>query len=105
MLEGHDEQVQLPAPARSRVGVLREWPMVLVLVGVAGSLAVVALGHFRRGSVLLAGAVVLAMFLRLLLTTEEAGMLAVRSKVVDVVCLAVLGIGLGVLAFAVPPPV
>ena len=83
----------------------REWPMALVLVGVAVSLAVVAIGHFRRGSVLLAGAVVLAMFLRLLLRDDEAGMLAVRSKTVDVVSLAVLGIGLAVLAFAVPPPV
>ena len=78
--------------------------MALVVVGVLGSLVVVALGHFRRGSVLLAAVVVLAMFLRILLGEQEAGLLAVRSKIVDVVCLAVLGIGLGVLAFAVPPP-
>ena len=90
-----------PTPRPRRLG---QWPIVLVLAGVVVSLVVVALGHFRRGSVLLAGTVVLALFLRLLLRDDEAGMLAVRSKTLDVVTLAVLGAALGVLAFAVPPP-
>ena len=102
-LEGQDEQVAVVAPA-PRLGVLRQWPIALVLLGVVISLTVVALGHFRRGSVLLAATVVLAMFLRLLLRDDEAGMLGVRSKSVDVVTLAVLGVALGVLAFAVPAP-
>jgi hypothetical protein len=83
---------------------LLQWPITLVLLGVVVALGVVATGHFRRGSVVLAGAVVMAMFLRLFLREDEAGLLVVRSKIVDVVLLAVLGIGLGVLAFAVPPP-
>ena len=103
MLEGQDEQVAAPAAA-PRAGPFRQWPIVLVLIGVVISLTVVALGHFRRGSVLLAGTVVLAMFLRLLLREDEAGMLVVRSKVIDVVTLAVLGVALAVLAFAVPAP-
>jgi hypothetical protein len=96
------EQAPEALPPRERR--FPQWPMTLVLGGVAISLVVVATGHFRRGSVLLAATVVLAMFLRLLLREDEAGLLVVRSKLVDVVVLAVLGIGLGVLAFVVPPP-
>jgi len=82
----------------------REWPAALVLVGALGSLVVVATGSFRLGSVLLAATIVLALFLRLFLREDEAGLLAVRSKVVDVVTLLVLGVGLALLAFLVPPP-
>src|SRR5690348_2342718 len=95
LLEGQDEQVQRVSRASGR---LAQWPMALVLLGVVVSLVVVAIGHFRRGSVLLAATVVLAMFLRLLLREDEAGLLVVRSKTVDVVTLAVLGVALGVLA-------
>ena len=83
---------------------LHQWPFSLVLTGLVVSIVVVALGHFRRGSVLLAGVVVLATFLRLFLRDDEAGLLAVRSKLVDVICLAVLGVGLAALSFAVPAP-
>jgi hypothetical protein len=73
----------------------REWPAALVLVG---------MGSFRLGSVLLAGVTVLALFLRLFLREDEAGLLAVRSKIVDVITLLVLGVGLALLAFLVPAP-
>ncbi|MEO8775276.1 MAG: DUF3017 domain-containing protein [Candidatus Nanopelagicales bacterium] len=82
----------------------REWPITLVLSVVAISLVIVANGHFRRGCVLLAGAVVLAFFLRALLPSRDAGMLAVRSRRVDVVVLGVLGLAVSVLSLWVPPP-
>ncbi len=63
-----------------------------------------AADHFRRGSVLFAGFVVGAFFLRLFLPDRDAGWLAVRSKGVDLLCLAFLGIGLSVFALIVPPP-
>lgn len=88
------------APARR----LREWPITVVLAVVAAGLGVVALGYFRRGTVILAFGVTLALFLRLLLRNEDAGMLRVRSKRIDVVCLAVLALAVGVLALWVPPP-
>lgn len=83
---------------------LREWPVAIVLVGVAISLVVVVDNHFRRGSVLLALSVLLAAALRLLLPARVAGVLAVRSRVLDVLILGGLGTGLLVLALVVPPP-
>ncbi len=83
---------------------LRQWPSILVLAGVGVSLALVATNHFRRGSVLLAAFVMLAFFLRLLLPDSDAGLLAVRTKRVDVIVLGLLAIGLTVFAFWVPAP-
>ena len=82
----------------------REWPIALVLVCVTVSLIVVAANHFRRGSVLLAASVLLATGLRLVLPARTAGLLAVRSRLVDVIALGSLGGGLMVLALVVPPP-
>ena len=46
----------------------------------------------------------LAIFLRLFLPENQAGMLAVRSKSVDVAILTVLGVGLAIFALWVPAP-
>jgi hypothetical protein len=82
----------------------QEWPITAALTVVVIGLAVVASGHFRRGTVLLSFGVALALFLRLLLPSSEAGLLAVRSKRVDVVVLAILAVATSVLALWVPPP-
>lgn len=82
----------------------REWPIALILGCVTVSLIVVAANHFRRGSVLLAASVLLATGLRLVLPARQAGLLAVRSRLVDVIALGSLGGGLMVLALVVPPP-
>lgn len=90
-------------PLRAR-GWWRQWPILVVLAGVVIALVLVSLDYFRRGSVVLAGSVLLAAFLRLLLPDREAGLLAVRSRRVDVTVLGVLGALLAVFAFWVPPP-
>jgi hypothetical protein len=90
--------------ARDASGPPFQWPLVTVLVGLVASLIVVADDHFRRGSVLFAAFVVLAFFLRLFLPERDAGWLAVRSRGIDLLCLAFLGIGLSVFALIVPPP-
>jgi hypothetical protein len=82
----------------------RQWPIIVVLLGVAIALTLVSLDYFRRGSVVLAGSVLLAAFLRLLLPDREAGLLVVRSRRVDVIILGVLGSLLAIFAFWVPPP-
>jgi hypothetical protein len=82
----------------------QEWPITAALTVVVIGLVVVASGHFRRGTVLLSFGVALALFLRLLLPSSEAGLLAVRSKRVDVVVLAFLALATSVLALWVPPP-
>ena len=99
MANSREENVhRLP---RSR---FREWPISLVLLGIALSMIFVATDHFRRGSLVLAVRVVLAAFLRLFLPENQAGMLAVRSKSVDVAILAVLGMGSAIFALWVPAP-
>ena len=90
--------------ARDSAGPRFQWPLTVVLLGLVGSLLVVADDHFRRGSVLFAGFVVGAFFLRLFLPERDAGWLAVRSRGVDLLCLGFLGIGLSVFALIVPPP-
>ena len=81
-----------------------QWPTLLVLGVVAVGLLVIALGRFRAGAVVIAAGALLALFLRLLLEPSQAGWLVNRSRNVDVFCLGVLGVGLAILAFAVPAP-
>jgi hypothetical protein len=82
----------------------QQWPIIIVLLGVGIALALVVMDYFRRGSIVLAGSVLLAAFLRLLLPDREAGLLVVRSRRVDVAILGILGALLAVFAFWVPPP-
>ena len=81
-----------------------EWPIMVVLALVSLSLVVVALGRFRLGSLMLAVSVLLAFALRLVLPSDRAGLLAVRSKTVDLVVLGLLGGAITVFALWVPPP-
>lgn len=89
-----------PGP-RSRLPA--EWPLLLVLAGVTVGLIVVALHHFRPGSVLMGATLLGAALLRLVLPAREAGLLAARGRLVDTVTLTALGLGLVVLALSVPP--
>jgi len=105
------QRLPQPSPLPDNVRELRpnrpprwQWPLSVVVVGSLLALGFVAANHFRRGSVLLAGFVWLAFFLRLLLSDSDAGQLAVRSKRTDLVVLLVLAMGLSILALAVPPP-
>lgn len=93
------------APIRPRPrGWRSQWPLGLVLIGVAVSMVLIAVDAFRIGAVLLSASVLLAAFLRLLLPDGEAGMLVVRSRRVDVAILISLGIGLSILSFWIPTP-
>lgn len=108
MADGADDSehdgnvVPIRRPARSRW--LAQWPITLVLIGVGIAMLMIGLDYFRRGCVVLSASVLLAAFLRLMLPEGEAGMLAVRSRKIDVAILAVLGLGLSVFTFWVPAP-
>lgn len=84
--------------------VARQWPITLVLVGIGVSMIFVALDRFRVGAVLLAASVVLALLMRIVLTDEQAGLLTVRSRGVDLGVMGVLASALAVLSLWVPPP-
>jgi hypothetical protein len=99
-----EDQALAAERAREAGGPRFQWPSMLVVTGLVSSLLVVADDHFRRGSVLFAAFVVLAFFLRLILSDRDAGWLVVRSRAIDLVCLGVLGLSLSVFALVVPSP-
>lgn len=72
----------------------------MLLVGAVLVVAVVFLAwdRWRRGTFFFGGATLLAAALRLMLPTDRAGLLAVRSKGFDVGWLTVLGVAIIVLA-------
>ena len=83
---------------------LRNLPMVLVLaLGVTGiAYSAVVPRHWLRGVLLLAAACGIAGFLRLLLPARQAGLLAVRGRVVDVLCYA--GLAAAIIGFGLALP-
>lgn len=83
---------------------LRELPFLLVLGGVGVGLVVVALHHFKRGSVIMGAALVLGGVLRLLLPERRAGLLVVRGRALDAATLITLGVLIAIAAAIVPPP-
>ncbi|MFI5101042.1 MAG: DUF3017 domain-containing protein [Actinomycetes bacterium] len=93
------------ALTRALRAVRANWPFALVCLGVLVGLAVVVLlDRFRRGTLVMAGAVLFGAWLRVLLPEEQLGLLRVRGRAFDVVTLLALGLGLSVVALVVPPP-
>lgn len=90
-------------PARPGSRLLDQIPYLIVLAGIAGGLAWIGLHHFKRGSVLITGILVLGAFFRLVLPKARVGLLAVRSQLIDVMTLWVLGVGIGSIALSTPP--
>jgi hypothetical protein len=83
-------------------GLLRQLPLLAVLLTVGAGLLVVTVGYWRRGLVVIGVALVVAAVLRLLLPLRRVGFLAVRSRPVDVVLLAASGLALTVIALTIP---
>jgi hypothetical protein len=83
-------------------GLLRQLPLLVVLVVVAVGLLQVTFEHWRRGLVVVGLALVGAALLRVLLPVRRVGFLAVRSRPVDVVLLAGTGLALTVVALTIP---
>ena len=76
---------------------------LLVVATTGVGLLVVALGPWRRGVMVMGAALVVGAVLRTLLPENEAGMLRVRrSRWVDLVMLAGVGVALVVLAVVIP---
>jgi hypothetical protein len=99
-----EDAAEVVEAARERAEPRFQWPLTMVLVGLVVSLGIVAADHFRRGSVLFALVVWLAMGLRAVLSDTRAGWLAVRSRGVDLAVLGALAASLTVFSLIVPPP-
>jgi hypothetical protein len=78
--------------------------MTTVLAIFAAGIVLVAFDHWRKGLYAVGVALLLGGFLRLVLPTRRAGLLAVRSRIADVVTLAALGAAVLLLAAVVPNP-
>ena len=85
-------------------GLIRQLPLLAVLVLVAIGLLEVTLDHWRRGLVLVGVALIGARVMRALLPVRRLGFLAVRSRPVDVVLLAGTGLVLTVVVLTIPFP-
>jgi len=98
-----DNPVHQPSPIFGRATInLPEWPLVLVFVGIFIALGVAVVDSFRLGAILFGGALIVAFFLRLVLTDREAGMLKVRSRLADLVVLGSFAAGMLLVSLAVP---
>ncbi len=77
------------AGLRSRLPV--HAPLALVFAVVAVGLVRTLTQHWREGAALLGGALLLAALLRVLLPPDRVGLLAIRSRPVDVLCYCAFG--------------
>ena len=80
-----------------------QWPLALVLLGLVAGLLVLTFVEFRVGSIMLGVAVIFGAALRTVLSPERAGLLAIRSRPVDLVTMYGLGVALTTVAVLVPP--
>jgi len=83
-------------------GLLRQLPLLAVLIAVGVGLLMVTFEHWRKGLVVVGVALIGAAVLRLLLPLRRVGFLAVRSRPVDVMLLAGTGVLMTVIALAIP---
>ncbi len=83
-------------------GLLRQLPLLAVLLAVGVGLLMVTFEHWRRGLVVMGVGLIIGGILRLLLPVRRVGFLAVRSRPVDVVLLSGAGLALTVISLAIP---
>jgi hypothetical protein len=99
-----------PRPARPPLyirrpfvaGLVRQWPLFVVLLAVGAGLVLITLEQWRRGLVVIGLAMLGAALLRLLLPLPRVGFLAVRSRVIDVTLTAGAGLAVAVIALTIP---
>ncbi|SNS16719.1 Protein of unknown function [Actinomadura mexicana] len=82
---------------------LARLPYLLVLSGVGAGLTLCAFNYFRKGSGLMAAALLIGALARLLLPESQLGPLAVRSRSVDCWTLVILGEMVAFVSLSVPP--
>jgi Protein of unknown function (DUF3017) len=76
----------------------RQAPMIAVLSITAIGMQRVLTQHWREGAVVLAVGLLVAAVLRMVLAPERVGLLAIRSRAVDVLCYVGFGAAMAVLA-------
>jgi Protein of unknown function (DUF3017) len=99
------EEPQATLTDEARSGwVRREWAITLELLVAAVGLVVIGDRRFRPGCIILGAALLLGALLRATLPERSVGLLRLRSRLIDVVTMLVLGSLTIALALAVPQP-
>lgn len=80
-----------------------QWPILLVALIFLAAFVLVVAGYWRRGALVIGVGVGVAAVLRLSLTEERAGLLAVRSRGVDFVTTATVGAAMLYVAWTIDP--
>lgn len=80
-----------------------QWPILVVALIFLAAFVLVVAGYWRRGALVIGVGVGVAAALRLSLTEERAGLLAVRSKGVDFVTTATVGAAMLYVAWTIDP--
>ena len=90
-------------PVSARAAVRAQWPILVVGLVFVTAFVLVAASFWRRGSLLIGIGVGVAAVLRLLLSEDRAGLLAVRSRGVDFMTTAAVGAAVVYTAWTIDP--
>jgi hypothetical protein len=84
---------------------LRQWPLLVVVIGVAAGLVIAIVGEdtWRFGCLVIGASLGVGAVERVALPRGEAGLLQVRSKPFDVAALSLCAAAIIALAIVVPP--
>ncbi|MBB5806087.1 putative membrane protein [Saccharothrix ecbatanensis] len=93
--------MELLPEQRWRSGAGRHLPFALVLGVVGLGLLRIVQYHWRQGAVLIGLALLIAALLRVLVTDEQAGLIAIRSRSVDALLYSGLGFSVIVVAMTI----
>jgi hypothetical protein len=80
-----------------------QWPILLVGLIFIAAFGLVIAGYWRRGALVMAIGVGVAAVLRLALTDDRAGLLAVRSRGIDFVTTATVSAAMLYIAWTIDP--
>lgn len=88
---------------RLRAALRDQWPSLLVGLIFVTAFALAGANYWRRGALLIGIGVGVAAVLRLALSEERAGLLAVRSKGTDFVATALVGAAVVYISWTIDP--
>ncbi|UXA19149.1 DUF3017 domain-containing protein [Mycobacterium sp. SMC-4] len=80
-----------------------QWPILVVALFLVAAFVLVAAGFWRRGALVMAVGVAVAAGLRLTLSDERAGLLAVRTKTIDFLTTALVSAAMLYIAWTIDP--
>jgi Protein of unknown function (DUF3017) len=80
-----------------------QWPILLVGLIIVAAFGLVIAGYWRRGALVLAIGVGVAAALRLALSDDRAGLLAVRNRTIDFATTATVSAAMLYVAWTIDP--